>query len=417
MVHKKKVLFINQFFFPEELSSAKIPYDLLLYLKNNHNDVQFEVLCGFQKNFLRTKKTFLESKAYDDINFKSTKIRRLRYLKINKNTRFAKIFNMLSFCLRCFFSFSYIRSFDIVFVYTNPPLLPPLVSVILFGKKTKLLLICLDFYPYNLVSINKLNKGLLLFFLVKLNNYLFKKSYKIIAISENMLNKMLNFYPNYNSKIKVIHDWYTEEINYQLAVTNEMSKLRKDYKFIISYTGSMGLGQDINTIIQTLVSFDSNPAVNDFLFIFAGRGIKQIVLRDRLSLLKSLNYKIFDYLYDNDYQSLLKISDLCIISLEEGMEGFGFPSKAYGYLSYSKPILSIMDPNTELSKDLISYRCGFSIKQGHPEKFIELLIKIYQKQINLDEMRSNTLTLYKSKYNKYMSLEKYGKLFSSLLKD
>ena len=59
-------------------------------------------------------------------------------------------------------------------------------------------------------------------------------------------------------------------------------------------------------------------------------------------------------LLGSDYTDILKISDVCLVSLAAGIEGIGVPSKTYGYLAAGKPVLAIMSDKTDIAKTCTS---------------------------------------------------------------
>ncbi|MGR5920461.1 hypothetical protein ACT7DD_10010 [Bacillus paranthracis] len=81
------------------------------------------------------------------------------------------------------------------------------------------------------------------------------------------------------------------------------------------------------------------------------------------------------FLLGSDYTDILKISDVCLVSLAAGIEGIGVPSKTYGYLAAGKPVLAIMSDKTDIAKNLHEYNAGGSVIQGEAEKLKVLIMK------------------------------------------
>ena len=213
-----------------------------------------------------------------------------------------------------------------------------------------------------------------------------------------------------NSKnLIVIPNWFSDEKSVQSTqvVNNEFLEIKKKYKFIVLYSGNMGEVQDMKTILQGILSFKNQK---DIFFIFSGHGTKVEYVKRFLRNNEITNSKVFGFLEGQDYADVLSISNLCLVSLEKGIEGMGVPSKTYGYLAAGKPVLSIMSHETDIAKDLSKFECGLNILQGDIIAF-ENGINRYLLNLPLVEVESeNARRLYEIKYTKDINIDKYYKI-------
>src|SRR5690606_15015280 len=107
---------------------------------------------------------------------------------------------------------------------------------------------------------------------------------------------------------------------------------------------------------------------------------------------------------------VLAISDLCLVSLEVGIEGLGVPSKTYGYLAAGKPVLAIMNSETDIARDLKEFSSGVNIQQGDINEFIASINKYAENRELTKKESMNARALYESKYTKEINVDKYYKL-------
>ena len=128
----------------------------------------------------------------------------------------------------------------------------------------------------------------------------------------------------------------------------------------------MGTAQDMDTILECVSMLKNRE---DVLFIFTGHGNKASYVKEYLNSNEIKNAKVEGFLLGSDYTDILKISDVCLVSLAAGIEGIGVPSKTYGYLAAGKPVLAIMSDETDISKTYTSimlvgmlYRGGREVK-------------------------------------------------------
>ena len=113
---KKKVLLLCQYFYPEQKSSATLPYDTAVRLTEAGMEV--DVLCGRPKEY--TSETDVPLREI--VN--GVSIHRVRYAQPDRKRVIGRLINYFSFTTRVLFSLREIGSHDVVIVYSNPPILP-----------------------------------------------------------------------------------------------------------------------------------------------------------------------------------------------------------------------------------------------------------------------------------------------------
>ncbi|EGP4743493.1 glycosyltransferase family 4 protein, partial [Enterococcus faecium] len=87
---KKDVLFMCQFFYPEYISSALLPFQTAEALKDSGLSV--DVLCGFPKEYIKDNSKVPLHETVDGIN-----IYRKKYLQLSRSNFFGRIVNYFSF--------------------------------------------------------------------------------------------------------------------------------------------------------------------------------------------------------------------------------------------------------------------------------------------------------------------------------
>ena len=89
MKNKKDILFLCQFFYPEYVSSANLPYDTAEYLKTCGLEVG--CLCGYPKEYSREKHVKIKEV------YKGIFIKRLKYLQLSRRHFLGRLINYFSF--------------------------------------------------------------------------------------------------------------------------------------------------------------------------------------------------------------------------------------------------------------------------------------------------------------------------------
>ena len=136
---KKDILFLCQFFYPEYISSAVLPFDTAKALHQAGFSV--EVLCGYPREY-SDRENVPQTETVEGIF-----IRRLKYLQLDRSGFLGRILNYFSFTFMVLLNLPRLSGYRSVVVYSNPPILPWIATwaKALFG--TKLVFVSYDLYP------------------------------------------------------------------------------------------------------------------------------------------------------------------------------------------------------------------------------------------------------------------------------
>ena len=266
---KKDVLFLCQFFYPEYVSSATLPYDTAVALKNAGLSV--DALCGYPKEYAR------EADLPTKETVEGIGIHRLKYLQLGRKGFFSRLINYFSFTFMVLLHLRKLSRYKAVVVYSNPPILPWVASwaKVLFG--TQLVFVTYDLYPEIGVRTGVLRAGNLICRLMDhINKCVFRRADAVVALSNEMREFILKNREIAPERVHVIPNWYEDRgILYTDKSENPFRKETKD-RCVVSYLGNMGTAQDMETVCEAVRLLKEDPNV---FFLFAGHGNKLDVVR------------------------------------------------------------------------------------------------------------------------------------------
>lgn len=408
---KKKVLLLCQYFYPEHVSSAILPAQLAEELAESGHDVS--VICGWPQEY-HDGNSVPQKETYKGIN-----IYRLKYGNFNKKNKFGRMINFFSFLMSALMKLPKIMKYQVVIVYSNPPILPLIGYWAKKLSKVKLAFVGFDLYPDNAIAINAISAdGVISKMMKYINKRIYLNADRIIAISSDMKSYMLEAHKELDEdRTVVIPNWYTGEIQHSGIVKNdEFKKLRETYQLIVLYTGNMGEAQELDTIVDSIIYMYKSDKYRNVLFVFTGHGSKKDQIEQILADAEVSNIRFYGFLKGQDYKDILNISDVCLVSLKMGIEGLGVPSKTYGYLAYGKPVISIMSDKTELAKNITAYKAGFNVIQNDIDGFISSIDSFLANENLVEDFGKNSFRLHNDLYKKSISLEKYSRMIDDLIK-
>lgn len=411
MKKKKDVLFLCQFFYPEYISSATLPYDTAVALESAGYDVG--VMCGYPKEYsLKNNVPLKEVKN-------GIEIKRLKYVQLKRSNKLGRLINYFSFTFSVFLHMWFIKEYESVVVYSNPPILPFVAALANLFFGTKIIYVSYDVYPEIAYKTNTLSPTSFIGKIMeKMNSFVFSRTEKVIALSNDMKNFLLSNRPTLNEdQVKVIPNWYEDKKEKEQKVTIKNSKFKEieaEKSLVISYFGNMGVCQDLSTLIDAMRALRNE---NDIKFMFAGHGNKMSMLKETVEQEELDNVHIFDFLHGNEYKEALEMSDVFIVSLEKGLSGLAVPSKTYSYMMAGKPVIAVMDQDTDIAQELRRYNAGYSVEVGNNEKLVEAIYNLKDDNELVNEMAKNCRKLYLNKYTTKKGTEQYVKTINELMEE
>ncbi len=400
---KKDILFLCQFFYPEHNSSATLPFDTAKHLASLGYSV--DALCGYPKEYSDEKGIPLKENK-DGVN-----IKRLRYIQFSRVGKIGRLINYFSFTLAVLLRIFTLKNYRSVVVYSNPPVLPlaPVLANKLF--KTKIVFVAYDIYPEVAYSSASLSEGGLIDVVMKrINSSLYKNASAVVALTEEMKDFILKNRPQAEDKrVFVIPNWAHE---------SERKADKKDYEkfgfengeLVVSYFGNMGICQDVETMLYAIKRLKDDDGVR---FLIVGHGNKKAYVEQQTADIQSV--RVYGFLTDEDFKAAAAVASCGIVSLEKGLMGTCAPSKYYSYLQSGCAILSVVEKDSYIAKEVSVEKIGISVEIGDGEALVKAIRFLKSNRDICEAMGNRAAALYNIEYSKNIAMEKYSDLFGKLL--
>ena len=403
MKPKKDVLFLCQFFHPEYISSAQLPFDTAKALQKSGLTV--DVLCGYPREY------YSGPPVPDKETIEGISVQRLHYLQPSRSHTLGRLINYFSFTLSVFLHTGKLKQYRTVLFYSNPPVLPWVAS---WAKKRfgcKLVFVSYDLYPELALRTGALKPGSSVSRLMQhINKVVYPKLDAVVALSSEMKTFLAENRAIDPEKITVIPNWYADNGEPSRDLTGNRFSEELGGKFVVSYFGNMGTVQDVDTILEAIRLLRDD---NGIFFLFAGHGNKMEALKKAIAEEGLRNARVLDFLHGKDYRDALQISSAALISLEAGTTGLCVPSKTYSYMMEGIPLIAIMD-DSDIVSDIRS-GAGVSLKNGESRRLAELIRGMAPDPRGREAMSRKCRELYLSRYTPEICTGQYVSLFRQLL--
>lgn len=352
----KSVIIISDSYHPEKTSSAKLLKDLTDELLKRNKRVTI-LTTGKENQFVRKKNLhiikskvpFIQSQNFI-VKFIGEIVMPYIFIK-----NYSKNINYSS---------------DLLICYSPSIFFKPIIDKVKLFPNSKKLLLIRDIFPDWLVDAKILSKNSFRYKLLKYFQSNFYNSFDVLCPQSDYDKK-------YIEKIAIKKNVLTIKNWIKLKSNKKKNIQEKKIKKII-FGGNIGIGQDMNFIIQLVKVLNLNYEKFKFYLVGTGRGMKQIKHVLKKNELK--NFYVYKKLSQRNYINFLNSFDLGVISLNKNINFSNFPGKLLTYLECNLPILAYCSKNIELYKFIRKNKIGISTDSYKPIQILNSLKKILNRK-------------------------------------
>lgn len=371
MASKKRLLIYAHYYVPDVASTGQILRELAEGIKDKFD---VTVICvvpsynGLVEDKYKTQKFFNE-----EIN--GIKILRIRVPEFTKASKFSRIKNILSYFLGAMSATFKVGKQDYVFSISQPPILGGLLGV--WGKwikHAKYIYNIQDFNPEQVIAVSYSKNKMILKLMMAFDKFSCRQADKVIVVGRDMVETLKKRFHNKRvPKHTFINNWIDEKIIYPLSKDNEkVAAFKKKYsienKFIIMYSGNIGLYYDLENIIKVIKDFPNGTKTADgrnvvFAFVGAGSILDNLVKYKEENNMDNVIF--IPYQDKEDLIYSLNAGDVHWCVNARGIKGVSVPSKCYGIMAAGKPILGVLEKGSECSLIIEETGCGLCCEPGN----------------------------------------------------
>jgi glycosyltransferase involved in cell wall biosynthesis len=136
-----------------------------------------------------------------------------------------------------------------------------------------------------------------------------------------------------------------------------------DERFVVLYSGNMGLAHEFETALDAAALLADEPKV---LFSFLGGGPRRDEIERGVRERGLANVELRPYVARERLGESLTAGDVHLVSLRPSLAGMLVPSKIYGILAAGRPTLYVGPPVGEIADIIGAGACGTRVAPGPP---------------------------------------------------
>ena len=295
---------------------------------------------------------------------------------------------------------------DFIIASTPPVTLSPLYKKLKKRYKASLYLLLKDIWPEGSVDLNVFRKNSLIWLYLRYHEIETYKTADYIGTMSPMNREYLLLKNKFllSSKVEVCPNSIRPST---VQINSNVDKTRKKYGipvdacvFILS--GNLAKGHGLGFLIDAIIHLSDYSKA---FFIIGGAGTHMKLVKNSFRNYSCNNVFIYEWLPQEDFELILRASDVGLILLDKKFSIPQFPSRLLSYLDFEKPVLCAVNKNTDIGSIVKNSNSGKTVIHGDLTSFVNE-VKYFSENENARlNMGRNARKLLINNYTAFQSYE------------
>lgn len=327
-----KILFLNQAFYPDVVSSAQHSADLAACLAAEGHEVH---VVASERAYDGGGTTFPRQEVWKNIQ-----IERIPSGTFGKGAAWRRVLDFFIFLTCLTWRLIWLPRFDVVVAFTTPPLIGFLAALFVRMKGGRLVYWVMDLNPDQAIAAGLIKPDSAFARLFGwMLGFTLRQSSRTIVLDRFMAERVLLKGADRNS-IDVVPPWSHDAAVHFDPVSTGIFRRENglEGKFVVMHSGNHSPCHPLQSVLEAAKSLASRT---DIVFCFVGGGsehrrVKEFAAEHGLSNIKCLPYQPMDRL-----AASLGAADLHVVPMGDPFVGIVHPCKIYNVLALGIPVLYV----------------------------------------------------------------------------
>jgi colanic acid biosynthesis glycosyl transferase WcaI len=390
-----KVLIINQSYWPDHVATAQHAHDLARFLVRRGD----EVTVIASRRLYGQRGTKLPKQDLVD----GVRVHRVPGGGFGKERMLGRILDFIAFLF-----FGTIRALrlpkhDVVICLTTPPYLAVAGVLLRKVKGSRCVLWSMDLYPDLPAAAGLMrHRGATFRFFDFVDRCCFRAADHVVVLGRCMWSRVLTKGAS-PDRLEIIPPWSDpQEIPStparQLSAPVEAlgsirmmprgggvfrtteNRYRKEWdigdRFVIQYSGNCGFGHDLETVFEAMERLKGDDSIR---WVFVGGGVFHPTIERFVRERGIPNVIIKPYQPRESLGECLALADVHLVLMSSGFEGIIVPSKFYGVMAASRPVIFVGPCAAEAARVIMEERCGIVIPDGSASLLVRAIHRLRER--------------------------------------
>jgi colanic acid biosynthesis glycosyl transferase WcaI len=362
-----RLLFINQYYWPDHASTAQHLTDLVESLAAEGHECH--VLCaqgGYKPGAPRPP-------AFEIHN--GVHVHRVPATSFGRHSTLTRMADYLSFYARALLAGVKLPAFDAVVTLTTPPIIGLIGTILRRLKGSRHVCWSMDLHPDASLALGRMSrKNPVVAWLAWLSDTVYRQADKVVVLGPYMADRVLakRVRPE---RLATIPVWSRRDEIFPLPRAGHplREQLGLADKFVVMYSGNLGLAHSSEEFLEAARRLRERE---DVVFLFVGDGPRMREVRDAQASAGLANVRFLDYFPREQLHASLSMADAHLISMRHEMTGIVVPGKLYGVMASGRPAVFVGPHHSETADTIRQARCGLTVRLGDADGLVEAITRL-----------------------------------------
>ncbi len=360
----RRLLFVNQYYWPDHASTAQHLADLAEHLASVGHEVH--ILCsrgGYKPSSERPPA---------NETYRGVQIHRVEATSLGRKSTLHRMVDYLSFYFRAFLAVLFLPRFDAVVTLTTPPIIGLVGTILRRLKGSQHVCWSMDLHPDASLALGRMSPtNPLVRALAWISDAVHRQSDRVVVLGSYMADRIAaKRVPR--DRIVTIPVWSRRDEIYPLPHAGHplRAALGLTDKFVVMYSGNLGLAHSFAEVIAAARSLRDRA---DIVFLFVGGGPRLPEVQAAQQTEGLANIRLLDYFPRVQLHASLSVADVHLITMRAEMTGIVVPGKLYGAMASGRPTIFIGPAHSESADTVRQAGCGFQVPLGSAELLVKAI--------------------------------------------
>ena len=362
-----RLLFVNQYYWPDHASTAQHLTDLAEGLAAEGNECH--VVCsqgGYRPGSERPPRHEVHNGVH---------IHRVPATALGRRSTLTRMADYLSFYARAMALALALPRFDVVTTLTTPPIIGLIGTLLRRLKGSKHVYWSMDLHPDASLALGRMSpRNPVVAWLKRLSDLVYRQADAVVVLGPYMADRIMAKGARAD-RVVTIPVWSRRDEVFPLP--RQGHPLRESLgvadRFVAMYSGNLGLAHCFDEILEAARRLRDRP---DIVFLFVGSGPRLAEVRDAQGRDGLTNIRMLDYFPREQLHASLSMADVHLISMRREMTGVVVPGKLYGAMASGRPALFVGPEHCESADTIRQADCGLTVRLGDVDGLVDALTRL-----------------------------------------
>ncbi|RUL88460.1 glycosyltransferase family 4 protein [Tautonia sociabilis] len=361
---RPRLLFVNQYYWPDHASTAQHLTDLAESLADR--GYECHVLCARG----RYEPGAEPPPARDERN--GVTIHRVRATSLGRGSVLKRMTDYLSFYVGAILTALTLPRFDVVVTLTTPPLIGLVGTLLRRLRGSCQVYWSMDLHPDASLALGQMSRrNPVVALLSWLSDAIYRRSDRVVVLGPYMADR-IRAKGVRDSRMVEIPVWSRRDEVFPLPREGHPMReaLGLSDKFVVMYSGNLGLAHSASEFLEAARRLRDR---DDIVFLFVGGGPRLREVKEAKQAEGLENIRLLDYVPREQLHESLTVADAHLVSMRSEMTGIVVPGKLYGAMASERPVLFVGPDHSETADTIRRAGCGVTVRLGEPGPLVEAI--------------------------------------------